>query len=158
MSWVGSYHADRQGVSLLQPHQHAHSASGLTIHTPHQAPLPKPHQSLCRRYHSLPHSQSESWHRDSEMMNGFFRTGNDSWRDTLPSLISKLIFHSPSSCHGPYLGLTARFCQISFKMLGLFLLLSSQFLAVMVDGLLYGWADYKVHIPPRGGSSGGSCK
>lgn len=33
-------------------------------------------------------------------MNGFFRTGNDSWRDTLPSLISKLIFHSPSSCHG----------------------------------------------------------
>lgn len=101
MSWVGSYHPDLGvGVRLLQPHQHAHSASGLTIHAPHQAPLPIPHQSLCRRYHSLPHSQSEPWHKDAKMMNGFFRTGNDSWRDTLPSLISKLIFHSPSSCHG----------------------------------------------------------
>lgn len=100
MSWVGSYHSDLQGVRLLQPYQHAHSASGLTIHTPRQAPLPKPHQSLCHRYHSLPRSQSEPWHGDAKMMNGFFRTGNDSWRDTLPSLISKLIFHSPSSCHG----------------------------------------------------------
>lgn len=100
MSWVGSYPADLQGVRLLQPHQHVHSASGLTIRTPCQAPLPKPHQSLCHHYHSLPRSQSESWHGDAKMMNGFFRTGNDSWRDTLPSLISKLIFHSPSSCHG----------------------------------------------------------
>lgn len=159
MSWVGSYHHDLQEVRLLQPHQHAHSASGLTIHTPHQSPLPKPHQSLCHCYHSLPHSQSELWHGDAKMMNGFFSTGNDSWRDTLPSLISKLIFHSPSSCHGhralPWPN--SPFLPDLYQDVGSFSYLPS-FYSWLLDGLLCGWAVYKAHIPLQGGSSVSWCK
>lgn len=157
MSWVGLYHPDLQGVRLPQPHRRAHFASGLTIHTPRQAPLPKPHQSLCHRYHSLPHSQSESWHRDAKMMNGFLRTGNDSWSDTLPSLISMLIFHSPPSCHGhralPWPN--SLFLPDLHQDAGPFFLFfsnssSSWWMTCSVDGL-----HKKAYIPPQGGSSVG---
>lgn len=82
------------------------STSGLTIHTVQPPPPLHLINPLCHRYHSLPHCQSEPWQRDVKMMNGFFRTGNDGWRDTLPSLISTLIFHSPFSACCPGLALT----------------------------------------------------
>ncbi|GAA6098214.1 uncharacterized [Tachysurus ichikawai] len=70
----------------------------------------------------------------------------------LSSLSSFFTLLPPAMVTVPYLGLTAHSCQISFRMLGVFLLLSSQFLPVMVDGRLYGWAENKAHVPPQGGS------